>query len=381
MKILCNDIGTGTQDIYLFDSRQDIENGYKLVLPSPTMMVHRKLMAAAHGGRSVLLKGVTMGGGPSQWGTEEIIRTGGKVFATPDAAMTFNDDLEKVAETGITLVSPEEGDRLPEDIVRVEMRDFDFESIRRAFGLFGVDLSDLDVLAVAVFDHGAAPVDVSDRKFRFDYLAERIRLGNRLSSFAFAAEDIPPIMTRLLAVARSAREISIPLVVMDTAPAAILGALYDPKVKKVHRKIIANIGNFHTLAFRLGPDGIEGLFEHHTGLVDCKKLEGYLSSLGDGTLTNREIFDDHGHGSLLYSNEKYKIPEEPFGVVVTGPRRNMMIDSTMHPYYPAPFGDMMITGCFGLLSAVGDVIPNWKDEIDRSLNGQSSSPKAPWDMS
>ena len=191
MKILCNDIGTGTQDIYLFDSRQDIENGYKLILPSPTMMVNRKLKDAAHEGSSVLLTGVTMGGGPSQWGAEEIIRGGGKVFATPEAARTFNDDLEKVTESGIVIVSSDEAEKLPGDVIRVEMRDFDFGSIKKAFNLFGVDLSDLDALAVAVFDHGAAPSDVSDRKFRFDYLDERIRQENRLSAFAYTPDEYP----------------------------------------------------------------------------------------------------------------------------------------------------------------------------------------------
>ncbi len=46
MKILTVDIGTGTQDIFLYDSNLDIENGFKLVLPSPTMMVHRRLKQA-----------------------------------------------------------------------------------------------------------------------------------------------------------------------------------------------------------------------------------------------------------------------------------------------------------------------------------------------
>lgn len=380
MKILCNDIGTGTQDIYLFDSRQDIENGYKMILPSPTMMVNRKLKAAAHEGSSVLLTGVTMGGGPSQWGGEEIIRRGGKVFATPEAARTFNDDLEKVAEAGIVIVSSDEGERLPAAVIRVEMRDFDFGSIKKAFNLFGVGLTDLDALAVAVFDHGAAPSDVSDRKFRFDYLDERIRQENRLSAFAYTGDAIPASMTRLRSVAVSARDIPIPLVVMDTAPAAVLGAQFDHQVKSLPRKIIANIGNFHTLAFRLGPDGIEGLFEHHTGLIDRQKIEGYLSQLADGSLTNSQIFDGHGHGALLYSDEKYQITEEPFGVVVTGPRRNLMTGSRLRPYFPAPFGDMMITGCFGLLSAVGDLIPNLKEEIGSSLNERSMSQTAPWDL-
>jgi hypothetical protein len=65
MRILTIDIGTGTQDIYLYDSRLDLENGFKLVLPSPTMMVYRHLKQATRRGDAVLLRGVTMGGGPS----------------------------------------------------------------------------------------------------------------------------------------------------------------------------------------------------------------------------------------------------------------------------------------------------------------------------
>ncbi len=66
---------------------------------------------------------------------------------------------------------------------------------------------------------------------------------------------------------------------MDTAPAAVLGATFDPAAQH-DRIMIANVGNFHTLAFRLGPDGIEGLFEHLTGLLDQVSLERYLLSPG-----------------------------------------------------------------------------------------------------
>ena len=64
------------------------------------------------------------------------------------------------------------------------------------------------------------------------------------------------------------------------------------------------------------------------------------------------------HYFIQKTNMKY--PEKPFGVIVTGPRRGMLAGSKLNPYFPAPFGDMMITGCFGLLSAVGDVAPEFK---------------------
>ncbi len=83
MKILTVDIGTGTQDIFLYDSRLDLENGFKLVVPSPTMIVNRRIKAATQQGQAVLLRGVMMGGGPSQWAAEDHIRAGLPVYATP----------------------------------------------------------------------------------------------------------------------------------------------------------------------------------------------------------------------------------------------------------------------------------------------------------
>jgi len=76
MKILTVDIGTGTQDIFLYDSNLDLENGFKLVLPSPTMMVHRRLKQATLSRTPILLTGHQMGGGPSAWAIEAHARAG-----------------------------------------------------------------------------------------------------------------------------------------------------------------------------------------------------------------------------------------------------------------------------------------------------------------
>jgi uncharacterized protein (DUF1786 family) len=390
MKILTVDVGTGTQDIYLYDSRLDIENGFKLVVPSPTMMVHRRIKAATKRGQGVLLTGVTMGGGPSQWAAEDHARAGLPVYATPEAARSFNDDLSAVEEMGIRVLSEDEARQLPDEIERLELRDFDFSAIARALAQFDVTLDDLAAIAVAVFDHGDAPPDYSDRQFRFDYLDRRIRQHNRLSAFAFRAEDVPPIMTRLEAVVKSAQRDQnlsgkgdIPLVVMDTAPAAVLGATFDPKVSARQRTLIANVGNFHTLAFRLGPGGIEGVFEHHTGLLDLPKLDRLLRSLADGSLSHAQVFDDHGHGALIYESTPLPLAENPgdFGVVVTGPRRNMMRASSLRPYFAVPFGDMMIAGCFGMLAAVADTLPDLGDAIRASMSGAGGSGTPPWEVS
>jgi uncharacterized protein (DUF1786 family) len=380
MKILCADIGTGTQDIFLYDSRVDIENGFKLVVPSPTMMVHRRLKALTRQGGDVLLTGLTMGGGPSQWAVEGHIEAGNQVFATPEAARSFNDDLDVIREMGIIVIGDDEARALPDNVTRLKLQDFDFPAITSAFAQFGVVLDDLSAVAVAVFDHGDAPPNYSDRQFRFDYIQERIAANSQLSTFAFREEEIPAIMTRLQAVADSARGIDAPLVVMDTAPAAVLGATYDSMVRQRERAVIANVGNFHTLAFRLGQTGIEGVFEHHTGLLDQVKLERLLQELADGTLRHEEVFADHGHGAHISYPHPLEIVQNGVGVIVTGPRRAMMQGSRLQPYFATPFGDMMLAGCYGLLAGVAGTLPELSAPIHASLQGKGGSGTPPWEL-
>lgn len=382
MKILTVDIGTGTQDIFLYDSNLDIENGFKLVLPSPTMMIHRRVKQAVSAGTPLLFTGHQMGGGPSAWAIEEAARAGIPVYMTPSAATTLNDELDKVQGLGITIISENEGKDLSSRVYRLELRDFDFRLIAKTFGDYGISLNDVVAIAVAVFDHGNAPAGMSDRQFRFDYLDERIRAKNSLASFAFLSHDIPPIMTRLQSVADSAGELPCPLLVMDTAPAAVLGAGFDPVVATRRRKIICNVGNFHTLAFRLGEKGIEGVFEHHTGEIDLTKLETLIHKLADGSLKHQDVFDDMGHGALMYSKEVFAFGKDDFDVVVTGPRRSMfrtMDNGRLRPYFATPFGDMMITGCFGLLAATAEIMTDLRETIYGSLRG--SRGVAPWDVS
>jgi len=379
MKILTVDIGTGTQDIFLYDSNLDLENGFKLVLPSPTMMIHRRLKQTLPSRRPLLLTGHQMGGGPSAWAIEEYARAGIPVYMTSSAATTLNDELDKVESLGIKIISEEEVKSLTPKVENLELRDFDFELISKTFNDYGVSLDDLSAIAVAVFDHGNAPAGVSDRQFRFDYLDERIQAKNSLAAFAYLSDDIPKIMTRLQSVADSAGELPCPLVVMDTAPAAVLGANFDPSVAKRERKIIVNVGNFHTLAFRLG-NGIEGVFEHHTGEIDLTKLEKYIRALADGSLKHQDIFDDMGHGALVYGNNPFEFEKDDFDVVVTGPRRSIFRNNpTLKPYFATPFGDMMIAGCFGLLAATAEILPNVTEAVIGSLRSGHGRGVAPWD--
>src|SRR5512135_631768 len=130
MKILAIDVGTGTQDILLFDTGTEVENCLQMVMPSPTVLVARQIRNATARGEDVLLTGTIMGGGPSSWAADDHLRAGHRVFATPSAGKSFNDDLAEVEKSGIRIVSEDEAKRL--NARRVEMRDVDLDALRRA---------------------------------------------------------------------------------------------------------------------------------------------------------------------------------------------------------------------------------------------------------
>jgi uncharacterized protein (DUF1786 family) len=361
VRVLAVDVGTGTQDILLFDTEREPENCLKMVMPSPTVMVAERIRHATARGTALLLTGVTMGGGPCTWAAEAHIKAGHAVYATPDAARTFDDDLDQVARMGVQVVSEDEGAGL-QSVERIAMRDFDIGAVRQALAAFGVD-GRFDALAVAVFDHGNAPPGYSDRQFRFDYLTERLTTRNHLAAFSFWQDDIPSIMTRLLAVTRTAPS-DVPLFVMDTGPAAVLGALEDPRVGRQARSVAVNVGNFHTLAFRLGDRRIEGIFEHHTGLLTQDKLEALLGQLADGTLDHAALFADHGHGALMFDRQPVSLDF----LAVTGPRRSLLKGSRFQPYMAVPYGDMMMTGCWGMVRALAESWPERRAEIESALS-------------
>ncbi len=360
MRALAIDIGTGTQDILLWDTADPVENAIQLVMPSPTARVARAVRAATAQGAGIALDGTLMGGGPCHWAVNDHLQAGYPVWVTEQAARTFNDDLDWVRrEMGVQIVSEDEMPP-PSRAARITLHDLDLQALSAACRAYDVD-AEYDALAVAVFDHGDAPPGISDRRFRFDYLAGRLANGGWLTGLAFSRAAIPREMTRLAAVAASAPP-DVPLLVMDTAPAAVLGALDDARLSEHEELVVANIGNFHALAFHLAGRSIRGLFEHHTGEVTAPQLWRFIERLDTGEITNDEIFNSQGHGALVLEPVA---AANPF-VATTGPRQSMLRE-VAHIYRAVPHGAMMQAGCFGLLRALAAHLPNYREEIEAGL--------------
>jgi uncharacterized protein (DUF1786 family) len=104
VRILAIDVGAGTQDILVYDSRTSIENCAKLVLPSQTQVVARAIRVATRRQVPIYLTGQVMGGGASSDAVLDHLRAGLRVAASPAAARTMHNDLDRVERMGIRII-------------------------------------------------------------------------------------------------------------------------------------------------------------------------------------------------------------------------------------------------------------------------------------
>jgi len=331
MTLLAVDIGRGTQDVLIYDPSRAVENCTKMVLPAPTVVIGQRIREAAARGEGVFLDGFTMGGGDSVQAVSQHIRKGLPVFATETAALTIHDNLEMVRALGIQVVSCQ-----PPRTTLVRTTDYMETELRTAIGAFGVEYP--ESLAFAVQDHGFSPGE-SNRIHRFRVLQEVLDDGG-WQVRALAKDPPLPTMTRMVAL----REQAPRALVIDTGVAAILGAFCDPWVRERSPEgiTLVNAGNAHTFCVNLREEEVCGIFEHHTASLDRDHLLAMIGKLRKGTLTNEMVFREGGHGARVHQ----PLPSQQ--LAVTGPNRKLLLPDA---HQVAPFGDMMLTGCFGLVRA------------------------------
>jgi uncharacterized protein (DUF1786 family) len=260
------------------------------------------------------------------------------VSLTESAAYSLADDLDAFKAQGF-VITPD----CPEGAEALLCADFDPEFWRKALACLGLPWPGL--VAACAQDHGFHP-GKSNRRGRF-VLWERLLTEAQGQPESLLFETVPSEFTRLADLQRSIGGGP----VADTGAAAVLGALFDAALRERAQErglTLVNIGNSHTVAFLVYQGRIWGVYEHHTGLVDAEKLWTQLQRFRKGSLVFEEIFDDHGHGTM-----RMELPCAAQGfapTLVLGPRRGMLKGYDVE--FPAPGGDMMLTGAFGLIEGL-----------------------------
>jgi uncharacterized protein (DUF1786 family) len=278
-----------------------------------------------------------MGGGASSAAIQAHLAAGLRVYASPDAARSVHNDLDRVQRMGIEL-----RDSPPPGVEVIWMRDVDLDALAALLGRFGVVLPSL--YAIAVQDHGYQP-GAGGREFRYEFLQSLLADGGDLLNMVY--REPPEYMIRMRAVVRELPGAC----VMDTGAAAVLGVLGDPLVARhagTHGAILVNIGNMHTFGIAVRGRRVFGLFEHHTGGITPDNLRHLVARLGSGDLTHSEVVQHGGHGAAF--DPDYR-DAGPFAfVAITGPNRKLAAPLGYHQ--AVPHGDMMLAGPFGLVEGM-----------------------------
>jgi uncharacterized protein (DUF1786 family) len=254
------------------------------------------------------------------------------------AAYSIRNDLDEVRSMGIEVGKKPETDHFRE----LEIQEVDLSLLEQFLSNFGEDLK-VEVIALAVQDHGVSPKAVSDRAFRFENMEKMLRKDNRPETFHFLEDSIPDYYLRMeSAVVAVRRASSAPVLVMDTCFSAILGCLDEV----TGPSLIVNVGNGHTIAALLIEKKIQGLYEHHTHELTPEKMEHDLRLFVRGELDGKKVFKEGGHGAITL-----KPLPGVFSVFVTGPNRDVFRKMSFKFIYAAPGGNTMMTGPMGLVRA------------------------------
>ncbi|MBW2442340.1 MAG: pyruvate formate-lyase activating enzyme [Deltaproteobacteria bacterium] len=344
-RFLMIDIGAGTMDILVYDTRVDMH--YKAVVKSPVRYVAEK--AAAISG-NLLVVGNEMGGGPITQILMERAR-GAEVVMSLSASATLNHDVEKVKSWGIKVVEDDRADAMgnDQDYTAVTLSDLEPARIEQIVKSFGVDYI-FDAVAVCAQDHGVPEPGISHLDFRHNMFAARLNREPYPHTLLYPSDRVPDTMNRLKSIARSAQQLpAAEIFVMDSGMAAILGASLDGKCRRKKCFLVLDIATSHTVGAAMDGEALAGFFEYHTSDITLEKLEDLLRDLADGKLSHQQILSEGGHGAFLRRAVSFSAVET---IVATGPRRKMLAQSRLPIEFGAPWGDNMMTGTVGLLEAV-----------------------------
>ena len=337
MKILAIDIGSGTQDIMVYDSKKELENSIKLVLPSPHIKISQTISKTTN---DIYFTGKIMGGGKIKQSIINHMKKGYSVVMEENCSKTIRDDINQVKSYGIKIA---EKNTDYSNYSNIELGDLNIDLVKDFIKNYDIDF-DFDAIAVAVQDHGYSS-EMGDRDFRFKKIAEKLTKAISPYEFGFTGE-IPNYYTRMCEVKKSI-DTDKPALIMDTKFASIAGMSFESENRNLNSYIVIDIGNGHTTAASIENGKIQGLFEHHTSSLTGESLERYIKRLANGEITNKEVYEDHGHGAHVI-NPLTKLEE----VIVSGPKRDLIKKTDLKYHNSTPAGDVMMTGTVGLIKTM-----------------------------
>ncbi|MHA1714384.1 MAG: DUF1786 family protein [Promethearchaeota archaeon] len=352
MKIIALDIGFGTEDILIYDSKKrSMESMNKMVVDSPSMRYARIIRNSIGHHDTIFIYGKTIGGGAIVAAIKDAIANHMTVIMTETAAKTIRNNLEIARKLGVKVIPDTESDDYSNrrNLLELELKEINRLELMKFFNIFNINIDDLSAIAVAVQDHGVPDINVSQRKFRFEHFRQILSKGGRAVDFTMRLDEIPKNFERMTAIRETLKEEfpNIDGIIMDTSPATLFGLACDSTLNLPDEFLGVNVGNGHTLAGIFRVDRLIAIFEMHTGHLNNIDITTVLSRFTEGKLTFKEIYEAGGHGTYYQEMPYTKINE----CHVIGPNRFLLQDVGINLRFPAPMGDVMMSGPLTLVTA------------------------------
>ena len=328
--VLCVDIGSGTQDVLLARPGLEVHNWPRFVLPSPARLAAQRIRELTLLKQPVWLYGENIGGGFGL-AVRDHIKAGYAVYSTASAASALHDNPEVVRSMGVQVA-----EQCPAGAVPVPLSDYSPEFFAGLLRQAGLPLPHL-VLA-GCQDHGFHPN--GNRMGRMQAWTALLQASALPANWIY--EQPPAECTRLLALQKKTGG-----PVADTGTCALLGALCVPEVMKRSWRegiTIINVGNSHTVAALVYQGQVRGIYEHHTGMRTLQEYLADLEQFRRSWLPCEEVLAHGGHGTAFGPYCEEAGGYEP--TYILGPKREFLHGQGQ---FLAPYGDMMLAGCFGLL--------------------------------
>jgi uncharacterized protein (DUF1786 family) len=270
---------------------------------------------------------------------------------TESAAATVHHELDRVRSFGIEIIGGKEAEELAKNghYSHLFIGDLEPQIIRGIVEGFGVPFR-FDVVGICAQDHGVPPRGQSHLDYRHQLFQAILDENPFPHALLYRTDEVPPTLNRLRSIATTAQELPTEeIYVMDSGMAAMTGALLDPTARSERTVIVLDIATSHTLGAAFSDRELASFFEYHTCDITLPRLEQLLQDLADGKLDHERILTEGGHGAYTRS----KVGFNHIGaIVVTGPKRRLMIESKLPLTWGAPMGDNMMTGTAGLLEAI-----------------------------
>ncbi|MGM0606823.1 MAG: DUF1786 family protein [Candidatus Muiribacteriota bacterium] len=338
------DIGTGTQDIMLYDSEERFkENLIKMIFPSYSLKFFKRVKSLKG---DIFVSGMPIGGGPFKKALKKHLEKGYKVALTPLAAKTVRDSKEEVLSKGFEIL-----EKNPGYANEICLGEFDIDFYQKIFDYFDKKWDKIDKIAIACQDHGFRDLKGTEREFRLDFFQKSLKKNSDVRSFLYHGDNIPDTFIRMNSIAEHIRNQGFKkdIFLMDTVFAACIGVTESESFDNSKFNLILNFGNSHTLGIIIKEYKIYALFEHHTRFLNKKvKLEELINKFIEKNLNSKEVMTQEGHGAIYMCKDFDYVNN----IYVTGPRREIAHTIKKAFIKASPWGDMMITGNIGLIKAV-----------------------------